>query len=187
MKVGGENKEADTLRVVRLQEELPEAIIRLDGNQGFTPKEAEDFLADLVKRGVRLEMVEQPVDKHDLTGLDYVARNSPVPILADEACVTPEDAYRICSTTAVHGVNVKLMKSGLSGALSIIRIAQAANRRLMIGCMIESPVGLSAALALACGTGAFDYVDLDGHVLIDIKEEITEFEAKGPFLTIRDL
>jgi len=186
MKVGGAEKEADKRRVLALQEALPDAVIRLDANQGFSPEEAESFLSGIVREGVKLEMVEQPVDKHDLQGMDYVARNSPVPILADEACITPADAYRICSATAVHGVNVKLMKSGLSGALSIIRIAQAANRKLMIGCMIESPVGLSTALALACGTGAFEYVDLDGHLLIDLKEEITEFEAKGPFLTIKE-
>lgn len=187
MKVGGADKNHDFFRVVALQEALPDTIIRLDANQGFEPNEAVEFIGNLVARGIRLEVVEQPVAKEDLSGLDDVARQSPVPILADEACVTPADAFKILSTTRVHGVNVKVMKSGVGGALSIIRIAQAAKRKLMMGCMIESPVGLTTSLAIACGTGAFDYIDLDGHLLIDIRDKIEEFNAEGPFLSIHEL
>ena len=83
----------------------------------------------------------------------------------------------------MQGLNVKLMKSGIKGALEIISIAKAAGRKLMIGCMLESEIGMVANVALACGTGSFDYVDLDGHLLIDFSEPITSFVAHGPRLS----
>lgn len=186
MKVGGDDTAEDLRRVCEVQEALPEARIRLDGNQGFSANVAVAFITDLVERGVKLEMVEQPVPKEDDIALDNVSRHSPVPVIADEACKTAEDAERLFMTTAVHGVNVKLMKSGLTGAARIVETTQTAGRRLMIGCMLESPVGLACALALACGTAAFDYVDLDGHLLLDLPDPITEFGAQGPLLSVLD-
>ena len=63
-------------------------------------------------------------------------------------------------------INVKLAKCGLFGALEIIRRSKIAETRLMIGCMAESAIGLSPSVALACGTGAFDFADLDSHLLV---------------------
>ncbi len=74
------------------------------------------------------------------------------------------------------------MKSGIRGALDIIAIAKASDRKLMIGCMLESEIGMAASVALACGTNAFDYIDLDGHALLDLKEPINLFSAEGPML-----
>ncbi len=183
MKVGGGPMEEDYDRILGVAETLPEAIFRLDANQSLTPETTVELTERLLQNDITIELIEQPVPKEDLKALDEVSKVSPVPIIADEACRTPPEAYRIFSETATHGVNVKLMKSGIQGALAIIRIAKAAGRKLMIGCMLESEVGMAASVNLACGTGAFDYVDLDGHVLLDLQEPISLFRAEGPRLS----
>jgi L-Ala-D/L-Glu epimerase len=180
MKVGGGPMEEDMDRILSIAEEFPEAIFRLDANQSLMPRTTVEFAEALLRNDIVLELIEQPVPKEDLAALDETARICPVPIIADEACRTPAEAYRIFSETAVQGVNVKLMKSGIGGALDIIRIAKAAEKKLMIGCMLESEIGMAASVALACGTGAFDYVDLDGHLLLDLKEPISLFQTEGP-------
>ena len=182
IKVGGGAMEEDIDRILGIASELPEAIFRLDANQSLTPESTVRLAEELLRNGIRLELIEQPVPKEDLFALDETARISPVPIIADEASRTPLEANRIFSETAVHGVNVKLMKSGIGGALDIIAIAKAAGRKLMIGCMLESEVGMAASIALASGTGAFDYIDLDGHLLLDLNEPIRLFHSDGPLL-----
>jgi L-alanine-DL-glutamate epimerase-like enolase superfamily enzyme len=184
MKVGGGTMQEDEDRILGIAAALPEAIFRLDANQSFTVKQTLELTDILLKNGITIELIEQPVPKEDIAALDEISRISPVPIIADEACRNPAEASRLFKETAVQGVNVKLMKSGIKGALEIIKIAKAANRKLMIGCMLESEIGMAASVALACGTGAFDYVDLDGHVLLDLAEPITLFKTDGPRLWI---
>ncbi len=182
VKVGGGSMEEDIDRILGIASAVPDAIFRLDANQALTVESTLELVTSLLQQGTYIELIEQPVPKADLAALDEVSRISPVSIIADESCCSPSDALRLFSETSVHGVNVKLMKSGISGALDIIRIAQSAGKKLMIGCMLESEVGIAASVALACGTGAFDYVDLDGHLLIDIPTPITLFDARGPYL-----
>lgn len=184
MKIGSPDREGDFQRVLRVHRALDGAELRLDANQAFEADEALEFIGRLVEEDVMPELVEQPVPEHDLEALDYVAENSPVPIFADEAVKNPSDALTIVSHTHVHGINVKLMKSGIFGALDIIAIARAAGIKLMIGCMLETRRGLSPSVALACGTGAFQYVDLDSHLLLDEPESNSEFSTEGPVLTI---
>ena len=185
MKVGGGPMEEDVDRILGIAEEFPEAVFRLDANQSLTPRSTVKLAEALLRNDITVELIEQPVPKEDLAALDEVVRICIIPIIADEACRTPAEAYRIFSETAVQGVNVKLMKSGIGGALDIIRIAKAAGRRLMIGCMLESEIGMAASVALACGTGAFDYIDLDGHLLLDLKEPISLFSAEGPRISTK--
>ena len=185
MKVGGGPMEEDLDRILSIAEEFPEAVFRLDANQSLTPRSTVKLAEALLRNDITVELIEQPVPKEDLAALDEVVRICIIPIIADEACRTPAEAYRIFSETAVQGVNVKLMKSGIGGALDIIRIAKAAGRRLMIGCMLESEIGMAASVALACGTGAFDYIDLDGHLLLDLKEPISLFSAEGPRISTK--
>jgi L-alanine-DL-glutamate epimerase-like enolase superfamily enzyme len=182
MKVGSEDREADFRRVIEVQKAVPHARLRLDANQAFSANEALDFIRRTVAAGVKLDLVEQPVSRDDLAALNQVAAASPVPIFADEAVLSPADALRLVNETCVQGINVKLMKSGISGALDIIAIARAAGRRLMIGCMLETRRGISASLAVACGTGAFEFVDLDSHLLLREKGENPYFVHRGPVL-----
>lgn len=165
IKVGGPSREEDLERVRQIHLGAPNALLRIDANQGFEPGEAVQFVRKMNEFGVSPEIVEQPVPKPDIEGLRHVKEALPEPVLADEAAVNPASVLNLLKMDAVDGVNIKLMKAGLTGALDIIAMCKAAGKKLMIGCMLESPVGIGAGVHLACGTGAFDYLDLDGDVL----------------------
>jgi L-Ala-D/L-Glu epimerase len=184
MKVGSEDHETDFRRLLAIQNAVPTATIRLDANQCFSAEGALRFIDRALEASVRLQLVEQPVPKEDVVALDQVAASSPVPIIADEAVKSPEDAVRLVRETCVHGFNVKLMKAGIAGALDIVAITRAAGRKLMIGCMLETRRGIGVALALAGGTGAFDYVDLDSHLLLNEEGENPFFREDGPLLSV---
>src|SRR5260370_31799402 len=110
-----------------------------------------------------IEFGEQAIAPRDLEGLRLIHENVSVSIIADESCVTIDDIPRLAG--CVDGVNFKLMKSnGITNVLKMIHVARAHNLRVMIGCMIESSLAITAAAHL---TPLVDYADLDGHLLID--------------------
>jgi L-alanine-DL-glutamate epimerase-like enolase superfamily enzyme len=149
------------LEIITAIREVSSAVIRVDANTGWTPKEAIRMINALAPYNI--EFVEQPVPAHDLAGLKLVRDNVPVPVIADESCVTVEDIPRVAG--CVDGINIKLMKcGGVSQALKMIHVARAHNLRIMLGCMIESSLAITAAAHL---TPLVDYADLDGNLLID--------------------
>lgn len=158
----GLDREADAARVKALRSELGRGFrLYLDANQGYSSKEALVFLEAVAGEGV--ELVEQPVPADDLDGLAEVTRNSPVPIVADEAVKGPESLLPLLSRQAAHLINVKLAKcGGPSAAETLIRMAEAAGLGAMVGCMIESRVGITAGLSVACAFANVKYIDLDG-------------------------
>ena len=110
-----------------------------------------------------IEYVEQPVERDDIEGLRYVRERVDLPIIADEGVMTSQDVVR--HYQAVDGINIKLSKcGGIREALRMIHIARALGMKVMLGCMIESSVGISAAMQLA---SLADYLDLNGHLLIE--------------------
>lgn len=149
------------LEILKAIRDVSSATIRIDANAGWTPKEAIRMINALLPYNI--EFVEQPVAAHDLAGLKLVRDNVPLPIIADESCVTLEDIPRVAE--CVDGINIKLMKcGGLYYALKMIAAARAHNLRIMLGCMIESSLAITAAAHI---TPLVDYADLDGHLLID--------------------
>ena len=182
--MGGPDREEDLARVLAVSRNAPGAGIRLDANQAFTPKEALAFLAACERQGVPVEIMEQPVPQEDWDGLAEVTRGSRVPVIADEAVVDARAALRVAATGAAHGMNIKVAKAGLLGAIRIITIAQTAGLKLMLGCMLESLPGIAASLHLACGTGAFDYLDLDSHMLIGLEAPGLPFAQQGDLLRV---
>lgn len=184
IKVGGPDREEDLARVIAVSRSAPGAGIRLDANQAFGPEEALRFLAECERAGVPVEMMEQPVPREDWDGLAEITRRSRVPVIADEAVVDARAALRVAATGAAHGINIKVAKAGLLGALQIIAIARAANLKLMLGCMLESLLGIGASLHLACGTGAFHYLDLDSHSLIGLTPTGLPFAQEGDVLRV---
>lgn len=186
IKVGGPDRDADFRRVLAVSQAAPGAGIRLDANQGFAPGEALAFLARCEQAGVPVEIMEQPVPRDDWDGLAEVTRGSRVPVIADEAVVDARAALRVAATGAAHGINIKVAKAGLLGALRIIAIARAGGLKLMLGCMLESLPGIGASLHLACGTGAFDYLDLDSHSLIGLKADGNPFTQERDVLRVAD-
>lgn len=157
IKVGTKNDVAN-LKAIR---EVSNAVIRVDANTAWTPKEAVHQINKLAE--FNLEFVEQPVAPQDLAGLKYVREHVPLPIITDESSITVEDIPRLADCT--DGINIKLMKcGGLYHALKMIHVARAHNLKVMIGCMIESSLAITAAAHL---TPLIDYADLDGHLLVD--------------------
>jgi len=153
----GTKHDLDIIKAIR---DVTNAVIRVDANTGWTPKEAIKTINALAPYNI--EFVEQPIVAHDLSGLKLIRDNVPIPIIADESCVTVEDIPRVAE--CVDGVNLKLMKcGGIRHALKMIHVARAHNLRVMIGCMIESSLAITAAAHL---TPLVDYADLDGHLLI---------------------
>ncbi|MDA1192245.1 MAG: dipeptide epimerase [Candidatus Poribacteria bacterium] len=148
------------IEIIRAIRELTDKPIRVDANTAWSPKKAVRLCEQLAELGV--ELVEQPVAADDWDGLKFVRENSPIPIIADESCRTAQDIRRLAG--CVDGINIKLAKcGGVSEALTMIRLARVFQMRVMVGCMIETSIGIGMMAQLAA---LADYVDLDGHLLI---------------------
>ena len=166
MKVGV-NPTLDVARLAAVRGAVGKGVvIRIDANQAWSPKEAVRILNSMQEQGLDIELVEQPVKAHDLEGLKYVTDHSYVPVLADEAVFSPEDAMTIMKMGAADLINIKLMKcGGLYNALKIASAAEVFGVECMIGCMLEAKIAVNAAVHLACAKNIITKVDLDGPVL----------------------
>ncbi|MDQ2702534.1 MAG: dipeptide epimerase [Pseudomonadota bacterium] len=140
------------------------ALLRLDANQGWTAKQAVYALQTLEDAGVKLELVEQPVKAHDLEGLRYVTERVHTPVMADESVFGPMEVIELIRMRAADIVNIKLMKTGgISNAVRIADICGMHGIDCMIGCMLESSIGVAAAVHLAVAKAdVITKVDLDG-------------------------
>jgi L-alanine-DL-glutamate epimerase-like enolase superfamily enzyme len=134
--------------------------IRIDANQGWGRMEAVECLRAMAE--LRIEFCEQPVRAHDVAGMRFVTDRSPIPPMADESIFSPADALRLIEAGAAPYFNIKLSKSGgIHDALSIARLAEAGGIRCMVGCMLESRLGIAAAAHFALATEAIAFYDLD--------------------------
>ncbi len=166
VKVGKDGmKDVERISRIRLAAG-PEIAIRVDANQGWTPKEAVRIITRMEDLGLDIELIEQPVAAHDLYGMQYVTAHSTTPILADESVFTPGDAIRLLEMHGADMLNIKLMKTaGIHQALKICSIAEIYGVQCMMGCMLESKLAVSAAAHLAAGKKVITKVDLDGPAL----------------------
>ncbi len=158
LKLGGrDGLDVERVRAVRAAAgDLP---LQVDVNEAWTLAEALDALPQLAELGV--DYCEQPLPAGDPCGPELKAR-SPLPIYVDEDCHTLADVAA-CAERA-HGINVKLAKSGgIREAMRMVHAARALGLGCMLGCMVESGLGISAAAQVA---SLFDHVDLDGNLLL---------------------
>lgn len=154
----GTDRDGEILAMIR--KEHPDAVIRVDANTAWTVKEALAAIPMLADHGV--EFVEQPLAPDDLDGLAALTARSPLPIVADESCETLADVAKLVGR--VDGINIKLAKCGsLREALRMVACARAHGMSVMLGCMIESTLGIAAAIQLS---PLIDYLDLDGAALL---------------------
>lgn len=137
------------------------ARLRVDANAGWTREQAAQLIPRL--KQYEIEFVEQPLAASDIDGLRWLKQqNFGVPIFADESIKTSRDIAAYAD--AVDGVVIKLMKTGgLREALRAIHIARAHGLQIMLSCMVETSVGVTAAAHIA---PLCDYADLDGPLLI---------------------
>ncbi|MEZ3114979.1 dipeptide epimerase [Halobaculum sp. MBLA0147] len=146
--------------VAAVREAAPDARLRVDANEAWTPREAvanAEWLAEF-----DVEFLEQPVSADDPEGLRFVYERSPLPVAADESVETAADVPQVADRCDV--ANLKLMKcGGLAEARRAIHTAHAHGLEVMLGCMIET----NAAIAAACHLGPLlEYADLDGSLLL---------------------
>jgi L-Ala-D/L-Glu epimerase len=161
IKLGSERDET-ILAAIR---ETTSARLQVDANAGWRREQALELIPRLAEYG--LELIEQPLPIEDVDGYLWLkeklrAQRVHVPIFADETAKTSHDVAKLAG--AVDGVVIKAMKAGgLREALKMIHTARAHDMQVMLGCMVESSVGVTAAAHLA---PLCDYADLDGPLLI---------------------
>jgi len=140
----------------------PKRAIRIDANQGWTVPQAIYALRKM--EPLAIEFCEQPVKASDHDGMRAVRAQSPISIMADEALFGPADAVKLIRAEACDTFNIKLMKAGgILNSIRIAHIADAANMRCMVGCMIESNLALTAAAHVVASQANIVYADLDGN------------------------
>jgi L-alanine-DL-glutamate epimerase-like enolase superfamily enzyme len=151
---------ANDLQIVEQLRKHTSAVLRVDANCGWSVRETIENSRRLKELGV--EFIEQPLPASDWAGAKLLYEQSQLPIMADESCIAPEDVDRCAGH--FHGINIKLVKcGGITPARSMIRRARELGMKVMIGCMTESTVGISAIAQLL---PLLDYVDMDGAALL---------------------
>ncbi len=157
VKVGGPEDLA-RLEAVRAETDAP---LRVDANEGWTLETARELMPDLVGLGV--ELVEQPFPADDLDSFRALRELEPrTPVVVDEGCQDLGDVAAVAGYA--DGINVKLAKSGgIREAVRMVHAARALGLHVMLGCMVESQLGIAPAAAIA---SLADWVDLDGHLLL---------------------
>jgi L-Ala-D/L-Glu epimerase len=152
------------LEIVRELRRHTDAVFRVDANTGWTAEQTVALAPELKDLGV--EFIEQPLKAGDWEGMKFVYERCALPVIADESCQQEADVEQCYGY--FHGVNVKLTKcGGLTPARRMIEKARSLGMKVMVGCMTESSVGISAIAHLL---PLLDYVDMDGALLL--KEDI---------------
>lgn len=169
IKLGG----ADDRAMIRAIRNVTDRPLRVDANEGWHDREAAlreiEWLATQ-----KVELVEQPMPAAQLEDVAWIKERSPLALIADESFTTTRSLLGLAE--AYHGVNIKLQKcGGLLAAREAIAIARTMGLSVMLGCMLESSLGIAAACQLA---PLADILDLDGNLLL----------SNDPFdgLTLRD-
>ena len=153
----GSDEDRQILEAVRGVTDRP---LRVDANEGWTLEGAQARLEWLESMGV--ELVEQPLPAGQIEEMRELRRLSPLPLFADESVHRAADIPRLAG--AFDGINIKLMKcGGLAEARRMIAVARAHGMQVMLGCMVESSLAITAAAHLS---PLVDHADLDGNLLI---------------------
>lgn len=140
----------------------PDAVIRVDANQAWTPREAIRIIRALEESGADIECVEQPVAAADVDGLAAVTAAVETPVMADESVWGLRDLTALIRLRAADLVNVKLAKcGGLTPALAMVALAKAHGIGYIVGSMMEGPIGVGAAASLVAAVGSTLTCDLD--------------------------
>lgn len=147
----------DIIKSIRAITDRP---LRIDANEGWSKEEAVEKINWLETQNA--ELIEQPLPAEDIEGTKWVRQRVNLPIFADESFKTSRDFDKLIN--AFDGINIKLMKcGGITEALNMVRKARKLNLKTMIGCFIESSLGITAAAHIS---PLFDYLDLDGALLL---------------------
>ncbi|MBK2356576.1 dipeptide epimerase [Francisella hispaniensis] len=137
---------------------------RFDANQGWNVTQTKQFIEEISKYNLDVEIIEQPVKYYDIKAMAEITKFSNIPVVADESVFDAKDAERVITEQACNMINIKLAKSGgILEAQKIKKLADSAGISCMVGCMMESPAGIlaTASFALAEGITVADLDPLD--------------------------
>lgn len=180
----GQSPQLDETRLRAIRESIGETpAIRIDANQGWTVPQAVEALRRIEK--YRIEFCEQPVAAEDIDGMRLIREESPIPIMADESLFLPADAIKLIKAGACDYFNIKVMKAaGLANSIRIANIAEAANIRCMLGCMVESRLALTAAAHVMAAKDNIVFADLDGFTSHTVDPIIGGMKLEGGKITL---
>jgi len=182
---GGLDPELDVRRVQSIHKALPDLILRLDADGGYSVHDALDVSRALEDK---LEMLEQPTPPEDLNGLQQVTRNSPIPILADQSVAGPASALKLAAEHSIDGFSIKLATcGGLHCATQMDAIARAAGIATMVSCLIEPALLIAAGLHFALSSPNVRYGDLDGHLALLDDPTLAGFQLQDGWLIVNDV
>lgn len=178
-------KDIEAIRLIR--EAVGSGIkLRMDANQGWTSAEAVRVMNAVEKFGVHA--VEQPRPYWDIDGTAYIRSKVNVKVMVDESVFSPVDAIKVVKKEAADIINIKLMKSGgIYKAEQINAIAEAAGLTCMVGCMLESRIGIAAGAHFVASKKNILDADLDGFMICKECEGISGgFDIEGGTMTLSD-
>ncbi len=167
----------DDVAIVKELRKHTDAVFRLDANAAWTAKQAIENAKDL--KDLNVEFLEQPLKADDWEGMKKLYKESVLPLIADESCIQESDVVKCAGY--FHGINIKLTKcGGLTPGKRMILEGKQCGLKVMVGCMTESTVGISAIAQLL---PLLDYVDMDGGLLIknDIADGVKVYDEKVHF------
>lgn len=172
VKVGKDDIMTDISRIKEIRRRVGNKVkIRLDANQGWQAKDAVRAIRKMEDSLLDIELVEQPVPADDIEGLKQVTDSVETLIMADESVFTPKQALQVLCTRSADLINIKLMKAGgIFQAQAINQLAETCGVECMVGSMIETKIGISAAAHFAAS-----------------KKNITRFDFDAPLMLAKDL
>ena len=172
VKVGKDDILTDIERICEIRKRVGNSVkLRLDANQGWQPKEAIQAIRKMEALDLNIELVEQPVKAWDIQGLKQVTDSVDTMIMADESVFSPKQAFDVIKTRSADLINIKLMKSGgIYQAQIINQFAEVCGMECMVGSMIETRIGITAATHFAAS-----------------KKNITRFDFDAPLMLAKDV
>ncbi|GGH73776.1 o-succinylbenzoate synthase [Pullulanibacillus pueri] len=168
VKVGKDHIKKDIERIKEIRARVGQDIrIRLDANQGWEVKEAVSAIRKIEDMGLDIELVEQPVTALDIVGLKQVTEAVETPIMADESVFSPLQAFEVLKLRAADMINIKLMKAGgIYNAQKINHLAEVCGVKCMVGSMIETKLGITAAAHFAASKKNIVSYDFDAPLML---------------------
>lgn len=162
----GEGLDADLARVAAVHAGALDATLIIDANAAYSLDDALNFIAGMRRLDLATWVFEQAVAREDVHGMARLKTEPGVLVIADESVRNITDLLTLIRTDAVHGINLKIAKSGVLTTLHLAQIAQAAGLKLMIGGMVETRLAMNLSAQLAAGLGGFSWCDLDTPLLM---------------------
>jgi len=167
---------------VRLVAKVHPGKITLDANQAYRePELAIDLLNSIYDElGSQVVLIEEPCPKKEFSKLKQVTEKSPIPVFADESAATLDDIQRVIENSAARGINLKLQKiGGIHLGLKAARLASLSDIKIMVGCMMESGVGIAGGASFASGVENVSCTDLDTD--LELRSDIITEDSRPSF------